>query len=231
MSEMRLNRGLFVSHAHSDQELIAALKKLIDDVFAHHFDVFATSVVPIEGGDHWRDEIRLNLDKADVVLVVITPQSIQKEWLLFEAGAAWLDAALKQKKLIPCRFKYDDFSSPLSEFMGVDLLDLRSIETVLLSALSRVSGLRPSDRFQRMAIEEFLNTISKLPIQASEEEKNNLSLRDVNTRIDMLLDCIIEFFKDNPDEGLKFARMLLYRGVFIDQDKFEKIQLEVYAKD
>jgi len=231
MIEMKQSRGLFISHAHSDEELITALKKLIDDVFARHFDVFATSVVPIEGGSHWRDEIRLNLDKADVVLVVITPRSFQKEWLFFEAGAAWLDAAIKEKRLIPCRFNYPDFSSTLSEFQGVDLLDARSIETVLISALSRVSGLRPVDRFVRIAVDEFLKSVANLVVHDSGEGiKTTSSQADISTQIDMLLECILAFFESNSEDAMKFARMLLNRGVFIDQERFEDLQIKIETK-
>lgn len=228
MVEQRLNRGLFISHAHSDESLISALRKLIDECFSRHFDTFATSVIPVEGGMRWRDEIRVNLERADVVLVILTPQSFQRQWLFFEAGAAWLDAAVNAKRLIPCRFNFPDFSSTLSEFQGADLLDGKSIETVLISALARVSGLRPVERFLQIAIEDFLKTANELvTLSSAIALPANPVQEDIKSKVDMLIECIHVFFKDNPDQGIAFAKMLFNKNAFIDQDRFDAFLIRV----
>lgn len=43
-------KSLFLSHSHSDHEVAAALKQLIENCFAGHIDVKASSAAPSEGG-------------------------------------------------------------------------------------------------------------------------------------------------------------------------------------
>lgn len=231
MTEDKMTRGLFISHSHSDEALVGAIRRLIDDVFARHFEIFATSINPIEGGEDWRNEIRINLDRSEVVIVVITPHSFQNEWVFFEAGAAWLDSAIKEKRMIPCRFNYPDFSSTLSHIQGVDLLDSKSIETILISALSRVSGLRPVELFINIAIEEFLRVTKELlALKYVVHTEATISQNHLSTQVDQLLECVFAFFKDNSPDAQRFARMLLHRGVFINEEQFEQFVIKLETK-
>jgi hypothetical protein len=43
----------------------------------------------IDGGDDIPDRIWLELQKAAELVVLVTPNSVQRPWVLFEAGAFW----------------------------------------------------------------------------------------------------------------------------------------------
>lgn len=226
-NNMANDKGLFISHAHADALLVGALRTLIDDLFSNHFEIFATSINPLKGGAEWRKEIQSNLERARVVLVVITPQSFKKEWVFFEAGAAWLETATNQKRLIPCRYNHSDFSSTLSEFQGVDLSDSESIRAVLVPALSDVSGgLRPADKFLKLAIEEFSQALKKippLPLQSSIDQS-------VLPEAKKLLGLVITFFGDDTQSAIRFANMLKRHNV-LDDVLLKEFMIAIEAKD
>lgn len=80
---------MFISHAHADKSIIAALKEQLDRVFANGLEVFASSIQGINPGNDWFSRIKENLNDSTVFLVVITPVSMDKNWVWFELGAFW----------------------------------------------------------------------------------------------------------------------------------------------
>ncbi len=43
----------------------------------------------IAGGDDIPEEIRRHIIRANELLILLTPESVDRPWVLFEAGAAW----------------------------------------------------------------------------------------------------------------------------------------------
>jgi len=44
----------------------------------------------IEAGSDWSEEIRKALYQSDKIVLLVTPNSLNRPWLLFETGAAWI---------------------------------------------------------------------------------------------------------------------------------------------
>ncbi len=91
MSNLQIEKPVvFVSHASTDNPIVDILKTQIDRVFANGVQVFASSVPGvIKPGRDWLDEIKSNLEVAKVVIIIITPTSINRPWIWFEVGASW----------------------------------------------------------------------------------------------------------------------------------------------
>jgi tetratricopeptide (TPR) repeat protein len=82
---------IFISHTHSDQAIAHALNQIIDTLFGHRAAVNYSTSKALEGGigagEDWFRWITSQVQTADVSLILITPASIQKPWVLWEAGA------------------------------------------------------------------------------------------------------------------------------------------------
>lgn len=220
--------GLFISHAHDDVELVRALKTMLMDLYSNYFDIFATAVTPLKGGQVWRDEIREHIAKAKVMIVLITPISVRRIWIPFEAGAAWLDSIDRKKVLIPCRFNYADFTSPLSEHHGVNLLSRESIEDSLIPALNDVSGLTPSMKYLPKIIDGFFEEVANI----KEQQDALIGTTEGSSRIDYdrLFELTIGYFKDDKNAARKYMDMLKRHDLLIDEDLYQDFLVKLNAQ-
>ena len=70
----------------------------------------------IEKGARWNDDISRELDQSNVGIICLTPENIERPWVLFEAGA--LSKSLDKGRACTLLFDVDpaDFSGPLAMF-------------------------------------------------------------------------------------------------------------------
>lgn len=83
---------IFLSHSHVDSPIATALKILLGDMFGDRVAVsYSSDESPeggIEPGDAWLEWIQRVVATADKTYVLLTPNSILRPWVLWEAGAA-----------------------------------------------------------------------------------------------------------------------------------------------
>lgn len=77
---------VFVSHATKDKWLATTLCEKIKDAGATTF----RDDRDIAGGDDIPDSIRSAIEKSDEMVLLLTPVSVNRPWVLIEVGAAWL---------------------------------------------------------------------------------------------------------------------------------------------
>lgn len=72
----------------------------------------------IGAGDRWAQSIAGELETSNFGIICITPENLQSEWILFEAGA--LSKSMLDAKVIPLLFglELSDLSGPLSQFQA-----------------------------------------------------------------------------------------------------------------
>ncbi len=127
--------NVFISFVHEEQRVAEAVQELLkghlqrslpNGVFlsADDWQVFA--------GEVWLERIRAELQEASVVILMLSPRSVERPWINFEAGAAWLAG----KALLPVCFgglSKGQMPKPYSGIQGLDLPDdwyylLRSVQ-------------------------------------------------------------------------------------------------------
>jgi hypothetical protein len=81
---------VFVSHVAEDESIAVGLKRLLETVFLNA-KVFVAGR-DLAGGEVWVKEIRDQLRVARVIIAVITPFSRNTPWVMFEAGAGFVDS-------------------------------------------------------------------------------------------------------------------------------------------
>jgi tetratricopeptide (TPR) repeat protein len=121
--------GIFISHTHGDQGLAEELAQLIDNLFGKdRVKVNFSSKKELDGGispgDQWFRWIVDQVRDAEVAFILLTPASIQKPWVLWEAGAvagAAFAGSKEERRVLPITsgIKSADIPTP---FAGTQLL-------------------------------------------------------------------------------------------------------------
>jgi hypothetical protein len=94
---------VFVSHATADKWIAKTFCEKIETAGAATF----RDDRDIAGGGDIPDEIREKILQAAEMLVVVTPESVNRPWVLFEVGAFW--GRNKEARIVPvlCHVEYD----------------------------------------------------------------------------------------------------------------------------
>ncbi len=84
----------------------------------------------IGAGDRWAQSIAGELETSNFGIICITPENLQSEWILFEAGA--LSKSMLDAKVIPLLFglELSDLSGPLSQFQAQKVEETGIMEVV-----------------------------------------------------------------------------------------------------
>lgn len=113
--------GIFISHAHADQEIADVIRKKLRRFFANGVPIFL-SPNTIAAGKNWLPEIEKAL-KCRVLLVLLTPNSLSRPWLWFEVGACWDAHRSDQTTILPVTvgLSAEDIPAPLDQIQTPDL--------------------------------------------------------------------------------------------------------------
>ena len=98
-------KSLFISHTHSDKSFV---RKLADDLIDFNIDVWIDEA-EIKIGDSLIDKIREGIDKVDFLAVILSPESVESEWVKREVDIA-MNQEIRGKKIkvLPLMYKKCD---------------------------------------------------------------------------------------------------------------------------
>ncbi|PYR72239.1 MAG: hypothetical protein DMF86_24210 [Acidobacteria bacterium] len=80
---------LYIVHAAADRDLAILLRARIRDVVPGLQVFLASKAGEIPTGEDWLAHIHQNLKAATSFLLLLTPRSIERHWVWYEAGVAW----------------------------------------------------------------------------------------------------------------------------------------------
>jgi hypothetical protein len=150
---------VFISHIGGERAVALRLQTLIQTAFTNRFPVFVSSdPISLGGGEEWYHYILENLAKAKVVLVLLSPDSAEKQWINFEAGFG----RGQKSRVIPILFRglsFDTLQYPLKGLQGYQLHQLREI----LREISRRMGVPVGSVDLDVASEEIQQIQTDLP--------------------------------------------------------------------
>jgi hypothetical protein len=83
-------RRVFITHAASDRQIAEYVRDVLKEL-KPGIEVFVASRPGlIQSGEEWWARIKAELRAADAYIVLLTPQSVERLWVAFESGAAWM---------------------------------------------------------------------------------------------------------------------------------------------
>ena len=106
-------KKIFISYSRKDLDFV---EKLAEDIQQAGYDVWY-DLTDLEGGDHWADELQAAIDESDVYMLVISPRSVDSEWVEKE----FIYADSKDKKIVPVLHEQTDLPLWLINIHYVDI--------------------------------------------------------------------------------------------------------------
>jgi hypothetical protein len=111
---------VFVSHATADKWLAVTLCEQLEVAGASTF----RDDRDIDGGDDIPERIRLEIKKSREVVVLLTPNSVNRPWVLLEVGAAWCYSKAVRITPVLCHVDVDPIPGMLKSKKAVHINDL-----------------------------------------------------------------------------------------------------------
>jgi tetratricopeptide (TPR) repeat protein len=181
--------GIFISHTHSDHLVADALNTLIETLFGRDVDVRYSTGKELEKaitpGEDWFNWIVEQVQSTDVAFILLTPASLQKPWVIWEAGAvagaafasgeAGEGGHRNQARVLPILFgvrssDLPDFFARLQVVSGTSESEIIKLTDLLLKRFGKDYEFSVTRRFlasQPAAVKKYLSDVAdvllKLP--------------------------------------------------------------------
>jgi hypothetical protein len=112
---------IFISHVTEQAKLAVRLKRRITEDFLGQIMVFVSSdTESISAGDIWFASLGQALRESNLFIVLCSPQNVERPWVNFELGAAWM----RSMPVIPICFgglEPCDLTMPLLAYEALEL--------------------------------------------------------------------------------------------------------------
>ncbi len=139
------------------------------------------SDLDISAGERWSQEIAAQLEACDFGVICVTRDSLNKPWVLFEAGA--LAKSMKDSRVVPLLLdlEFSELGGPLAQFQAKKI-EQSSIEE-LIKSINKASDQRVApDRAQELstlAWPKLEALITKIPRKSPVKKRPTRSQSDI----------------------------------------------------
>lgn len=216
---------VFISHDSRDADLAEAFANLLTDVSAGMLKSFRSSdkrgTTGIEFGTEWYKAIMSQLEDATDVVALLTPRSVDRPWILYEAGVA--KGKLDTNVLgIALGVPLEKVSTgPFGQFQNCGD-DEDSLTKLVLQLLSRNPDANPREEAIRRQVQAFRENIAKLnkgrttPAGSAQAEEGNVAklFEEVKAMVRELPDRLDD--KVKAFSGKAAIRQKRYHPMLID---------------
>jgi hypothetical protein len=132
---------IFVSHSSRDRDLVRLFVRALEESLVLPDKAIRCSSLPgyrLRAGGQSSDILRAEIAEAKVIIGILTPDSLESGWVMFELGAGWGT----KKNVVPviAGVEYDDLPGPLKEINATDAADRGELEQ-MLEEISHASGI------------------------------------------------------------------------------------------
>jgi hypothetical protein len=159
------NPLVFISHDSRDADLAEAFDHLLTDASGGMIQTFRSSDqtgrAGIDYGEDWFSKITSTLADASDVVALLTPNSVGRPWILFEAGFAVGQRGTKVYGIALGVPFAKATSGPFARFQNCEAKE-PSLTTVVLELIRRNQSARPREEAVRRQVTAFLNDIEPL---------------------------------------------------------------------
>ena len=192
---------IFISHDSRDAELAKAFSKLLSKVSTGVLKSFRSSddesTQGIPFGSEWYPKIMEKLNDATDVVCLLTPNSVDRPWILYEAGVAkgTLNTPVHGVAIgIPLA---EASTGPFNQFQNCDSKESSLIKLVK-QLVTRIPDAQPDSAVVKMMVAEFLEAAKDAIKFAEQQEVDEEVQGDEGPSVWELFEEIKVMFKDLP---------------------------------
>jgi hypothetical protein len=158
-----MSTRIFVSHSAKDSEAGKALVDLLSRAFPQLEDQILYTSMPSSGlpsGAKISETLQKGLNESEMVIGIISGNSLNSDWVLFELGAAWG----MEKLVIPllCNIEHEDLPSPLRDRNAVKAHNRDDILQMLETIRDGLKLNQRSDTRYNRNVDELLHVVSEM---------------------------------------------------------------------
>ncbi len=192
---------VFISHETRDAEIAEEFGNLLKSASAGALKSFRSSdkkpTQGIEYGSEWYPAIMEKIDEATDVVCLLTQHSVDRPWILYEAGVA--KGKLNTKVIgvalgIPLSVA---IKGPFAQFQNVED-DVPALTKLILELVKKVPGLDPDEQIVKTLVETFKKKSAE--IIAKNSKANAVDKKDIvaETSAAKLFEEVKIMFEDLP---------------------------------
>ena len=174
LANASVNPLVFISHDSRDADLAEAFSKLLKSVSAGMLKCFRSSDKKgdegFQFGDDWYSRLMGTLQESSEVVCLFTQRSIDRPWILYEAGIA--------KAKLDTRVRAIVFGVPLSSLQTGPFFHFQNLEStedsltkLVLELAGRVPGLEPDSDVIKAQVKAFKEISDKIIERESSQKK------------------------------------------------------------
>lgn len=130
---------IFISHASCDRDLVKCFVQALEASVTLADDEIRCSSLPgyrLRSGTHTSSALRKELSEAELIVGILTPESLESGWVMFELGAGW--GANKWVVPVVAGVDYDSMPGPLKESNATDAATRGELEQLFHEIASRL---------------------------------------------------------------------------------------------
>jgi hypothetical protein len=192
---------VFISHDTRDAEIAEAFSKLLSSVSAGVLKSFRSSdkkgTQGMEYGVEWYPEIMKKLDEASDIVCLLTHNSVNRPWILYEAGVAkgkLNNTVLGVALGIPLNKANN---GPFAQFQNCGD-DEDSLTKLILQLVKRIPDSEPDEDIIKGQVQIFKQKLAELLAKQPESEEGNPNELKEDTSIAKLFEEVKVMFQDLP---------------------------------
>jgi hypothetical protein len=126
---------VFISHLSNDRWIARQMAAIIERKAKRHGVRTFLDEVDLEGGDRIPATIKTNLHACEEFVILLSPQSVTRQWVLVELGGAW--ALDKRVMAITYNLAAEKIPDIIDHDKGYDLNDFDRYVTELIGRVKR----------------------------------------------------------------------------------------------
>lgn len=214
---MDIRFNIFISHDSNDETIAVELKSFLENIFLN--STVYVSGRDLKGGQTWIENIKLSLKTSQVIISLISKESINNNWIYFETGAGFTDD--KSIPLITDGLKFSDLKPPLG-LLQARTISKQGIES-LVSDISDKLGLRKPKTLT--GIDKLLDEVDKfLSIRNEELNRKKVELPKKNETVNVVKKTFQDVDKElqtEYDSAVSRAKNLTVKKILTYKEKFD----------
>lgn len=194
------NPLVFISHDTRDAEIAEAFSRLLSSVSAGVLKSFRSSDKKgrqgIEYGVEWYPEVMSKLEIASDVVCLLTTHSVNRPWILYEAGVAKgkLGTPVHGVALgIPLN---EASTGPFAQFQNCDDED-ESLTSLVMQLVGRIPNAEPDRDVVLMQVQTFKKAVNKMQTEQG-QSKQKTSKQVDGTSVAKLFEEVKVMFQELP---------------------------------
>ena len=205
-----MGKNLFISNSSYDIEIVKILAEIIKKVSLNQINIWFSNDQEAKGGvtvgENWFQTIVNNLRKSQAIVSLITPNSKNNPWVLYESGFA---EALERIKIIPLKFliSINEVSTPLQQKQIFSFSKLDEANIFLKKVLGAFNIVYDEEIFQGYVSKQLEKMRDSYKSKEDILKKNAYEL--LSEKMDNYFELILNTMSFNSIDFLKEYEVLL----------------------